>query len=116
MEGQLVEVLRERDRALERLERSKTLLVQMERIEELGLNVESMGLMLRATREITYWREAYERVVPEDQWVGSFKESSYYGKSLPKIRKESGDIASKPPRPKTRRQIDVGSLTPYHRD
>ena len=81
-----------------------TLLGELERTRDHGSNAESMRMMMRAGREISYWREAYERVVPEDQWMGSFRESSYYARSAARPWSESPDIASRPPRPRSSRQ------------
>ena len=56
----MAETLREQDRALGRLGTTKTLSEKMERTQALGPNVESMRKMLSVSREITYWREAYQ--------------------------------------------------------
>ena len=75
-----------------------------------------MQMMMRAGREIAYWQEAYERAVSEDQWMGSFRESSYYAQSAVGPWSESPDIASRPPRPRSNRQPRTGPSGSYRQD
>ena len=86
----------------------ETLLEELERTQDHGPNVESMRMMMRASREIAYWRDAYERAILEDHQMESFREGSYYASTSTQPCGESIDIASKPPRLETRRQVDVG--------
>lgn len=72
--------------------------------------------MMRAGREISYWRDAYERVVLVDQQMGSFRESSFYARTVAQPCGESNGVGSRPPRPDSGRQARERPSIPQGRD